>query len=361
MPQPDRQAGDVTISRYVNLLAATGRRVVFAPLNGQADGPYAEALRSQGLELVAAPQTLATWLASNGRGVSAVWVARPELAAETLPLLRAHTSASIVYYTHDLHHVRMRREAELTGDQAGLDAASAMLSLETRLFAEVDCVTSPSQAESDIIRGLVPATRVVVLPPFFYEARDIHRRPARHFEPLADVLFVGGFPHRPNVDAAHFMAGDIMPLVWRHRPDARLLLVGYAPPASLQALASTRIVVTGQVASVEPFAANARLCLAALRYGAGVKGKIVQAMQLGVPVVTTTIGAEGMGLVAGRHALIADDPAALAALVLSLLSDPQKCAALSAAGAALIKQHYTRTAAKAALARAFSKRPRPMS
>ena len=143
-----------------------------------------------------------------------------------------------------------------------------------------------------------------------------------HSRGLSDIVFVGGFPHTPNVDAAHFIADEVMPLIWRDMPDARLVLVGYAPPPDVLALAGPRVVVTGHVPAVEPYLDKAQLVLAALRYGAGVKGKIVEALRLGVPVVTTSIGAEGIGIVPGKHALVGESAAELAAAALSLFREP---------------------------------------
>ena len=100
----------------------------------------------------------------------------------------------------------------------------------------------------------------------------------------------------------------------------------------MQALAGPRILVTGQVPKLEPFFDASRVFLAALRYGAGVKGKIVEAMRLGLPVVTTTVGAEGIGIEPGFNAIVADDASGLARGVLELLYDAERCAALSKAG-----------------------------
>src|SRR5262249_17440056 len=118
IPRPDRHAGDVTISRYLGLLAAAGWRVVFGPEDGHADGPAAEALEQQGIELIRARKSMEGWLAEHGRHVRDVWVARPEIAERIVPPVRSYTAARVSYYTHDLHHLRLRREAEMRNDQA---------------------------------------------------------------------------------------------------------------------------------------------------------------------------------------------------------------------------------------------------
>jgi len=353
VPQPDQHAGDVTISKYLAMLATAGWRVVFGPVNGRAEGPAAEALERQGIELIRAPVTIEDWLTKYGKHVREVWLARPEVAEKLLAPLRAYTDAHITYYTHDLHHLRLQRQAELHADPKLQVEAAKVKALECEIFRGVDRVTTPSAAEADIVRHLSPETPVTVLPVYYYDAAEIRAYDTGHFTALSDVVFVGGFPHRPNVDAALFIANEIMPLVWRERPEVRLLLIGYAPPAEVQALAGPRVVVTGQVPKLEPFFDASRVFLAALRYGAGVKGKIVEAMRLGLPVVTTPVGAEGIGIEPGLNAIVAEDASELARGVLELLHDAERCAALSKAGAELVRHEFSRAAARHALNEVF--------
>lgn len=353
VPQPNRHAGDVTMSRYLCLLAIAGWRVVFAPMNGLADGPAADALQRQGVELIRLPMTVEGWLARHGQHVTEVWLARPETAEALIGPVRTYTTAPISYYPHDLHHVRLAREADLRASPTLAAEAARMRDQELAILAAVDRITAPGDAEAEQIRRLAPAAVVHVLPPYFYEASEIHSYGPDHFEGLNDVVFVGGFPHTPNVDAAIFMATEIMPMVWNEIPQARLVLVGYAPPPEVRALAGARVVVTGQVPAVEPFLERARVVLAALRFGAGVKGKIVDALRLGVPTVTTPVGAEGIGIVPGRDALVAADAAGLARHVIDLFGSPQTCAALSAAGADLVRDRFSRRAARIAMGEAF--------
>jgi FkbM family methyltransferase len=353
IPQPDRHAGDVTMSRYLSILVTAGWQVVYGAMEGPTSGPHAEAIERQGIELIRSPATIEGWLKQNGRHVHEVWLARPEIAAQMIGLVRANTTARIAYYTHDLHHVRLAREADILHDAALRAQAALVAETECTIFRSVDCVMSPSRDEAAIIRGLAPVTPVAVLPPYYYEEDEIRARDADHFAGLSDVVFVGGFPHTPNVDAAIFIANEIMPLVWRRFPDTRLVLVGYAPPPAVAALASARVTVTGQVPKVEPFLERARVVLAALRYGAGVKGKTVDALRQGVPVVATSIGAEGIGIEPGRHAIVADDARSLAAGVVELLRDPHRCAGLSTAGAELVRERFSRAAARAAIGEVF--------
>ncbi len=351
LPWPDRHAGGVTLFQYMNLMAEAGWRVIFAPHDGIVEGRMGDALRRRGIEVLpGGPGTIAAWLRRNGQHLHYAWLARPAVAPSVLPAIRAHSPAFVAYYTHDLHHHRLRQEAKLNGnDPAALAEADAMEKAEVEVFRAVDCVMSCNEDESGIIRTLAPGTRVVTVPPYYVDAAVAEPRAAAFLSGLKDVVFVGGFPHTPNVDAALFIAHEVMPLVWERVPEARLLLIGYNPPPELLALANERVVVTGQVPDLAPYFLNARLSLAALRYGAGVKGKVVQALQFGTPLVTTTVGAEGLGLVSGENALIADDAAGLAEATVSLLLDAERAALLGASGMRFIQARLSRPAMRQAL------------
>ena len=353
LPEPDLAAGHVAMAGYLSMLASGGYRVIYAPKNGIADGPHAEALEARGIELVRAPMSIQQWLKYHGAAVHQVWLSRPNVAAGLIPVVRKHSKAPISYFTHDLHHVRLLREAELLDDDALRRTADRERVRELQIFRAVDRVLSPNDAESDLIRDLAPDTTVTTLPLAYYRPEQITEYDIAHFEPLRDLLFVGAFPHPPNVDAAIYMATEIMPLVWTRCPDARLVLVGHGPPPAVQALVEHRVIVTGQVPQVEPFFAQARLMLSALRYGAGVKGKVLDALRSGVPVVTTSIGAEGIGIVPGQDAVVAETAEELAEAVIALLGDPERCAALSRAGATLIRDRFSRGSTRKVLSSVF--------
>jgi glycosyltransferase involved in cell wall biosynthesis len=136
------------------------------------------------------------------------------------------------------------------------------------------------------------------------------------------ILFTGNFGHPPNRDAAVWLAREIMPRVWASRPEARLRVVGNAPPREVQELAGEAVEVIADVPDVDPFLEAASICAAPVRLGGGMRMKVLYALARGKPVVTTTRGAEGY-----RHAgrelpmIVADDDAGIAAGLVKLLSD----------------------------------------
>ncbi len=347
VPEYDRHAGALTVFQYVGLLIGMGMRIVYWPADATARAPYTARLQQMGVEVLYAPVTLAAWLDRHGRHLHAVWTARPDVTAPLLDLLRSTTDAPILYYPHDLHHLREMRRYRLDGDLDALVESNRVRRLEMAIFREVDVVMTPSAAEAAVISAAVPDATVRVIPPYIYPESTTDTPDGPAFATRRDVLFVGGFAHPPNVDAALWLARTIMPLVWRDAPDAHLLLVGDAPTAEIRALAAERVQVTGQVPDLDPWYARARLSAAPLRYGAGVKGKVVSSLQAGIPVVTTAIGNEGIVLEDGTEVLLGETAEVLASAIVRLLADPDLCARMSGAGAAAVRHRFGQGQARA--------------
>ena len=193
---------------------------------------------------------------------------------------------------------------------------------------------------------MVPDARVSVIPTI-HEASDTKTELAGRTR----IIFVGGFAHEPNVDAARFFVGDVLPLVHGILPEATFDIIGSHPPPEIVTLVGDAIRVTGYVPDLAPYYGRARVAVAPLRFGAGMKGKICEAMAHGVPVVTTTIGAEGMDLTDGENVLIADSAAAMAQAVVSVYRDDERWHRLATRGRAFIQDRYSPQAVLPAIRR----------
>lgn len=348
VPEYDKHAGAVTLFQYLTLMCELGLKVVFHPQDSEPLQPYTDALQRRGIEVLHRPDTLERWLARNGRHVDAIWTARPYVTFPILDLLKRHTGAPILYYTHDLHYLRELRRHQLDGNVWALEESHRLKPMELGIFAAVDRVMTPSAEEAIVIAAEVPAAHVTVVPPYLFD--DVtFQADGLSFEDRSELIFVGGFDHTPNVDAALWLVRDIMPLVWRRRPDARVMIVGNQPPAEVRALAEARVEVTGFVPELAPYYDRARISISPLRYGAGVKGKIVGALQAGVPVITTGCGNEGIQLEDGIEALIADTAPGLADAVLRLLDDAPLCRSMVLAGAEVVRTRFSAARARRVL------------
>ncbi len=156
-----------------------------------------------------------------------------------------------------------------------------------------------------------------------------------------ELCFTGGMDYLPNEDAARWFLERVFPLVLRGRPDARITFVGKNPPdALLERARPGQVVFTGRVEDVRPFARVAHVFVVPLRIGGGTRLKILEALSMNLPLVSTRIGAEGLDLVAGEHLLLADEPQEFAAAVLELANDRERARRLAASGRARVLERY---------------------
>ena len=353
VPQPDRDAGSRTMVAFIRALQDAGAVVKFWPDNLYFDPVYAPRLQAMGVEVFHGPRWrdgIGALLREQPDLFDAVLLSRPDVAEAHLDAVRALSRARVAYYGHDLHFRRMRDQAALLpqgGERDALTAAAAAMEARERaIWRRVDAVLYPSDDEAAQVRAQEPATDARAVTPYAYEQFVDDAVP----EGRADLLFVAGFAHPPNVDAARWLVEAIMPRVWAQRPDARLSLVGSNPTADVVALAGERVEVTGFVDDAELLRryAHARVAVVPLRYGAGVKSKVVEALQQGLPLVTTGVGAQGLPGVA-EVCRVDDDEAALAAHILALLGDDAGWRVQSLAGAAYAASHFSRATMRAQL------------
>jgi len=353
IPEPDRDAGSRSMITFMQAALDNGWVVKFWPQNCKYTEGYGQVLEEMGIEVLvekdnpplrslegighkgllhlAWSHLLRRWLTRNGRDIDCVFLSRPFVAERALAIIRATTQAPIFYYGHDLHFARMRLEAEFNPSPRAWKTAEKMESLERRIWEGADTILYPSQAEADEVISRLSTLDARALLPYAF---DSFVQRAKQPEGKR-VLFVAGFAHPPNVDAALWLARDVWPQVVRDHPDARLTLAGSNPHASVRALAGEAITVTGFVSDVElaRLYAISKVAVVPLRFGAGVKLKVVEAMQMGLPLVTTTVGAQGLSDLADA-AVIKDDPQHFAAAISTFLADDsvalKHCAAQSA-------------------------------
>jgi GT2 family glycosyltransferase/glycosyltransferase involved in cell wall biosynthesis len=339
-PQPDRDSGSLRLVNLMRLLREEGAHVVFLPADRAHEGRYTLALQQLGVEAWHAPfaPRVTAWLARHGRRFDAAIVCRHYVAREFLPVLRAHASrATLVFDSVDLHYLRERRGAELAGDAALARTAQRTRSLELGVIAGSDLTWVVSAVERDLLAADAPGAPVQVL-------SNLHRiaGPGAPFAHRRDLVFVGGFRHPPNVDAVAWFVREVFPLVRARLPEVVFHCIGGDVPPAIAALASIDGVrVHGHVADIAPYMDGARLALAPLRYGAGVKGKVNLSMAHGQPVVATSCAVEGMHLRAGEDVLVGDDPRDFADAVVRGYQDEVLWSRLAGNGLRNVEAHFS--------------------
>jgi O-antigen biosynthesis protein len=225
--------------------------------------------------------------------------------------------------------------ADLRGDSGLAAAARATRTRELAIARTANLTLVTTVEDREHLFQADPSLRIEIMP-------NIHARIEATVSPegRAGLMFIGGFAHPPNVDAMVHFVQETLPLVRREAGPVRMVIVGSHPTQSVLALESEAVDVTGYVPDPAPYYLRSRVFVAPLRFGAGMKGKIGEALSHGVPVVTTPVGAEGLGLIHHETALIAESPSAFAREVARLCKDDTLWRTLSTNGQRHVEAHF---------------------
>jgi len=316
LPEPDRDAGSRTMLAFVRALVTSGVLVKFWPLNLRASPGYTAMLQDMGVELFygTGQLPLPVWLREHGRDLDIVLLSRPDVAVQCLDIVRAATRARVVYYGHDLHFRRMAMMEE------GPRAVKAMQEREVSIWRRSDLVLYPSEEEVAVVRTMAPKVDVRAVVPFALDhAIEAGAEPGARER---WILFVGGFAHPPNAQAAAWFVRSVLPVILQQVPQARMAIVGSNPAETVTALAGPNVSLFANVSDgeLEAWYQKARVAVVPLLGGAGVKMKTVEALWYGLPAVVTPVGAQGLPGLEGVAA-VESDAAAFAAAVVTLLTD----------------------------------------
>jgi GT2 family glycosyltransferase len=333
VPTPSRSAGHARAFELLRSLVRLGRQPVLFALGSSGDDDTLAVLAREGIEAHCADRG-ARFADLAARQFPGAIVSFWDIAERLVPVLRAGSPRTrVVVDTVDLHFRRMAREAELLGDLGKRAEADAVRVRELAVYGAADVVLAVSEDEQEVICELLPGTPVGLLP-------TVHHALAQPQSPggRCGALFVGSYGHAPNVDAVRFLCDEVLPQLRALGSDAAVAIAGYAMPEELAAFARERgAEVLGFLPVVEDELARRRLSIAPLRFGAGLKGKVGESLAAGVPVVGTSVAAEGFaGHVAGM--LVADDAPAIASAIARLATDDLLWQRLSDGGRALIDE-----------------------
>lgn len=341
VPQADRDAGSRTMLAMIESLLAGGHIVKFWPDNLHFDNDYTPVLQRMGVEVLYGNLSFEQWIRENGHAISIALLSRPTVAPHYVAPLRKHSRARLAYYGHDLHFQRLRMEANKTGNREQAAFADKIEATERGIWRQVDVVLYPSPDETAVVLADSPNARAETIIPYAYDDFGASREPPTKHE----IIFVAGFAHQPNIDAAIWLVNEILPLIRDRDPGVTLSIVGANPSPAVRALAGDGVRVTGAVSEAELRAsyARARLALVPLRVGAGVKSKVVEALREGLPLVTTSVGAQGLPGV-DKIVAVADAPSALADAAVELLQDDDAWRRVSEEQVAYARRYFSRDA-----------------
>lgn len=353
IPRFDQDAGGRCTYMYLQQFVKMGMQVTFIGDNFAHEEPYRTALTSKGIEVLYGDWYYLNWkkwLADNGAYFDYCYPQRPHIAIKWIDELKEKCpNAKLFYFAHDLHHLREFREYQVTGDETHLRESEKWKKVEFKLFDTVDVVHVVGTYEQEYLQKRLPDKPIRNIPLYIYE--EAPKPVEKDFALRHDIVFVGGFGHPPNEDAVLWFAHEIYPHVLEKFPNMVWHIVGNKPTEAVEALQSKNIVVHGRVSDeeLEGFYRQCRLAVVPLRYGAGVKGKIVEAAYYQIPMVTTTIGAEGMSRAEGTMA-VADTAEEQVETICNLYEDFDELRRMSDSGPVFIDRYFSQRAVDEVLA-----------
>lgn len=291
---PETNAGDRNVLDFIRTLRADGHQISFWPQISAFKPDDLQRLLDLGVDVIIPGRRapFVHWARRYRDHFDAIIVCRPYVAERYLPAARMFR-APLLYYGHDLHCVRLEMQARVMGDDTIAAQAAQMEVLERWIMGIADLSLYPSKEEVDHIQanfGIHNVQKILIYSFDKFVRRDIR--------PVGDqIVFVGGFRHQPNVDAAKRLANDIFPIVRTARKDAKLVIIGAHATEEIFQLESEAVSVRSNIPGDELLRAyqEAAVSLIPLRIGAGVKLKVVEALVQGVPTVTTSVGLQGLG------------------------------------------------------------------
>jgi hypothetical protein len=250
--------------------------------------------------------------------INYAWLHRADVFNEYSDLVSSNKSIKLIYDMVDFHHLRLKREWEKSKDKKIKKEADKYKIIEVENCKKADKIITISDDDKEVLKKFYAKDDKMLTISNIHQFMGLKQK---HLDQRSGLLFVGGFSHKPNEDAVAYLYHDIMPLVWKENKDLRVSIVGSYPTKDILALNSERFSVIGYVEDISHYFNNSRVFIAPLRYGAGVKGKIGQSLEFGLPVVTTSVGAEGFDF--GKHTstLVDDTAQGMADKILSLYQD----------------------------------------
>ena len=352
VPNYDKDAGGRCTFMYLKAFLDLGMKVTFIGDNFAIMEPYTTILEQMGIEVLYGDYHYLhwkEWLKENLQYFDYVYLQRPHISIKYIDIVNQYCRGKVFYFAHDLHHLRLYRDYQLTGNVESLKESEKWKKIEYELFIKSDVVHVVGMYEQKLLQeklnNIFPDKPIRNIPLYIYD--ELPENIGKDFQKRKDMLFVGGFGHTPNVDGVLWFAHEVFPHILEKYPELRWHIVGSNAPKQVKALESSNIILEGFLSDEElaEMYKTCRIAVVPLRYGAGVKGKVVEAAYYQIPMITTSIGGEGLDDTIGAFQM-RDDAVEMAKLISDLYEDFDALKEMSDAGKAFILKYFTSQVAK---------------
>ena len=358
-PFPDRASGALRHYHILKQMIDLGYNVTYAHLTGRnfvdehSLGYFAE-FEMQGVEFVwfnyetwwnfrnspeskSIKEDLLKGLEIENRKFDLIYIAFWFIAEYFIDIIRNMLpNTPILLDTVDIHFLREKRKAEISKLKMDMEQAIDTKKRELAVYQKADMIVTVTEQDKIEIRKEKVNKPIFLLP-------NVHDfvETTISFSEREGLLFVGSFNHDPNTDAVLYFVREVFPIIKKKIPTIMFYIVGINPPEEIKKLNSKNIIVTGWVPEVKPYLEKCRVSVVPLRYGAGMKGKVGETLSYGVPMVSTSIGAEGMDIENNVHAFISDNPKDFAERTIALYQNENIWNQFSKRGKKLIDSNYS--------------------
>lgn len=338
-------AGSYAAIQEIKILQALGHKVTFLPRNLLNLGVPTVALQDIGVEVLYAPFYPSTEAAIANRisEMNAVYITRYEVAEHFIPLIKKYNKdIPILFNNADFHFLRELRFAEIERKPELVTKAQETKRRELSVMEQADIVLAYTEDECVLIRSLLNDPKKVLKCPWVVE----EKLSSATFNQRYGITFLGGFGHLPNVKAVEFFAKEIMPLLLKKRDDLVLYVYGSNVPEGIKSLETDNVVIEGYAEDLFDVYNKHRVFVCPLTFGAGIKGKMIDALAYGTPIVASEIAAEGTGVDHGVNAFIAKNPNDWVNYILECYDNEAIWASVRENGLKLVRESFSQTNAR---------------
>lgn len=317
-PMEGVDAGSHAALKEIEMMLALGFKVTFVPQNLAIMGLHTKKLQNMGVEVLYVPfyYSLDDVLDRRLLEMDAVYITRYEVAKDYIERIKAEDKP-VLFNNADLHFLREMRSALLTNDQKAMEEALLTRDEELAVCEAVDAILTYNTTEQAVISSHLAKTCSMHTTPWVVDPKPR----GKAFSDRTGIAFLGGYGHKPNVEAVEFMVSKVMPKLKALRPDITFTVYGSKMPKEFEKFDCENVDIVGFAENLDQVYNDHRIFIAPLLSGAGIKGKVLDALAYATPTILTDVAAEGTGLTNGINALIANDSEAWVQAIIKLYDD----------------------------------------
>ncbi len=302
-PQQNSDAGSYAAFQEMKLMMELGCKLTFIPANFAHMGVHTEYLQKLGVEAIYYPffQSIEQFLKIRGEEFDAVYITRYGVAADNMKIIEKYTNAKVIFNNADLHFLRELRE-QLQSAEKDFSGPLETREKELEVIENADVAICYTEAERAVITSHVMKESNILRCPWVVQQTGS----VTPFAERTGIAFLGGYVHRPNVEAVEFFCKQVMPVLTEQMPDVVFRIYGSKVPDEFRQYESSNVEIVGFVEDINDVYQQAKVFVSPLLSGAGLKGKVIECMAAGLPSVMTSVSAEGTGLVHSQSTYIAE-------------------------------------------------------